>query len=52
LVSHEFSKANKNVSKESNIRVSADKHMYDLLHIKSGMKQDASSQLLFNIALE
>jgi hypothetical protein len=52
LVSHEFSKANKNASKESYIRVSADKHMYDLLHIKSGMKQDALSALLFNIALE
>ena len=34
------------------IRVSAGKHMYDLLHIKSGMKQDASSPLFFSFALE
>jgi len=33
-------------------RVSAGKHMYDFLHIKSGMKQDASSPLFFSFALE
>jgi hypothetical protein len=33
-------------------RVSAGTHMYDMLHIKSGMKQDVLSPLLFNFALE
>jgi hypothetical protein len=38
--------------KERYIRFSADKYMYDSLYIKSGMKQDALSALLFNFALE
>jgi hypothetical protein len=35
--------------KESYVIVSADKHMYDSLYIKSGMKQGALSTLLFNL---
>ena len=37
---------------ETYSRVSVDKHMYDMLHIKSGMKPDALSPLFFNFALE
>jgi len=33
-------------------RVSVGKHMYEMLHVKSGMKQDALSPLLFNFAPE
>ena len=33
-------------------RASVGKHMYDLLHINSDMKQDALSPLFFNFALE
>jgi len=32
--------------------VSVGKHMYDMLYIKTGMKQDALSPLFFNFALE
>jgi hypothetical protein len=38
--------------KECSVKFSADKYMYDLLHIKSGMKKDALSALIFNSALE
>ena len=37
---------------ENYTRVTVCKHMYDMLHIKTGMKQDALSPLLFNFALE
>ena len=37
---------------ETYSRVSVGKHMYDMLHIKSVMKQDALSPLFFNFALE
>ena len=37
---------------ETYSRVSVDKHMCDMLHIKSSMKQDASSPLFFNFAVE
>jgi len=37
---------------ETYSRIGAGKHTYDILHIKSGMKQDASSPLFFNFALE
>ena len=33
-------------------RVSVGKHMYEMLHIRSGRRQDALSPLLFNFALE
>jgi hypothetical protein len=33
-------------------RVSVGKHMYDMLHIESAMKQDALSPFFFNFALE
>jgi len=36
---------------ETYSRVSVCKHMYDMLHIKSGMKQGALSPLFFNFAL-
>jgi hypothetical protein len=49
---YEFSKTNKIVSKRKLYQISADKHMYDMIHVKSGMKQDALSALLFNFALE
>jgi len=38
--------------KETYSRVSECKHMYDMLHIKSGMKQGALSPLFFSFALE
>jgi hypothetical protein len=37
---------------ETYSRVLIGKHVYDMLHIKSGMKQGASSPLFFNFALE
>jgi len=37
---------------ETDRRVSVGKDRYDMLHIKSGMKQDAFSPLLFIFALE
>jgi len=37
---------------ENYTRVTVGKHMYDMRHIKTGMKQDALSPLLFNFALE
>ena len=37
---------------ETYSRASVGKHMCDMLHIESGMKQDALSQLFFNFALE
>jgi hypothetical protein len=36
---------------ETYSRVRVGKHMYDMLHIKSGMKQDALSPLFFNFPL-
>ena len=37
---------------ETYSRVSVGKHMYDILHIMSGRRQDALSPLFFNFALE
>jgi len=37
---------------ENYTTVTVGKLMYDMLHVKSGMKQDALSPLLFNFALE
>ena len=41
-----------NILTETYSRVSVHKHMYDMLRIKSGIKQDALSPLFFNFALE
>jgi len=37
---------------ETYSRVSVGKHMYEMLHIRSGRRQDALSPLLYNFALE
>ena len=37
---------------ETYSRVSVGKHLYDILHIMSGRRQDALSSLFFNFALE
>ena len=37
---------------ETYSRVGVGRHVYDMLHIKSGMKQDALSPLFLNFALE
>jgi len=41
-----------NILTETYSRVSVGKHMYDMLRIKSGIKQDTLSPLFFNFALE
>ena len=41
-----------NILTETYSSMSVGKHMYDMLHIKSGIKQDALSPLFFNFALE
>jgi hypothetical protein len=37
---------------ENDSRISVGKHMYDMFHINSGMKQETLSPLLFNFAVE